>query len=49
MSTLVNIVINLLMAGFGFPQEEMKDTMPPANEISVECLIEIQEENTYQC
>lgn len=49
MSTLVNILINLLMAGFGFQQEEMKDTMPPTNVISVECIIEMQDETLYEC
>lgn len=49
MNTLVNILINLLMAAFGFPQEEVNNTMPPINEISVECIIEMEHQTTYQC
>ena len=49
MTTLFNILINMLLAALGFQQEEVKSPPTPPTEISVECQIPMEDSKVYEC
>lgn len=50
MTTLINILINMLLAAFGFQQEVATDPpLPDRTEISAECETPQTDSNVYKC
>ncbi|HSP11061.1 MAG TPA: hypothetical protein VLO29_00925 [Salegentibacter sp.] len=49
MTTLINILINMLLATLGFQQEVVKDPLPDRTEISAECTAPEADSNVYKC
>ncbi|WP_372917563.1 hypothetical protein [Salegentibacter sp.] len=49
MTTLINILINMLLAALGFQQEVVTDPPTDQTEISVQCPEPEADSNVYKC
>lgn len=49
MTTLINILINMLLAALGFQQEVVTDPPPDQTEISAECKAPEDDSKIYKC
>lgn len=49
MTTLINILINMLLAALGFQQEVVTDSPPDRTEISAECPKPEADSKIYKC